>query len=74
MPVPRGPRETLAHEYTYRRALSASEMLPAVGVAIGAGLAAFWVARAMLQRTPLVPRPDVVLENERDFRSGSQRR
>jgi len=48
-------------EYVYRRRLAPRELLPAVGVAVGAGLAAFYVARLFLQRTPLdvaASRPD----------------
>ena len=40
--------------YVYRRALSGRELLPAVGVAVGVGLFAFYVARILLERTPLV--------------------
>jgi hypothetical protein len=50
-PTPR-PRDAVA-EYSYRRPLSLGELLPAVGVAIGAGLFAFYVTRLLLQRTPL---------------------
>jgi hypothetical protein len=42
--------------YVYRRPLAARELLPAVGVGVGVGLAAFYIARVLLQRTPLVPR------------------
>lgn len=43
--------------YYYRRELSLRELLPAIGVAVGAGLVAFYVTRLLLQRTPLdVPR------------------
>ena len=43
--------------YYYRRNLGVRELLPAIAVAIGAGLFAFYVARLLLQRTPLdVPR------------------
>jgi hypothetical protein len=45
--------------YYYRRRLSLAEHLPAVGVAIGAGLAAFYVARLFLERTPLEPSPRI---------------
>lgn len=48
--------ETAGAEYFYRRSLSAGELLPAIGVGVAAGLAAFYVARLVLQRTPLVPR------------------
>jgi hypothetical protein len=42
-------------EYTYRRALGVRELLPAIGVGVGAGLVAFYLARLFLQRTPLRP-------------------
>lgn len=41
--------------YTYRRALERRELIPALGVGIVAGIAAFYVARLFLQRTPLLP-------------------
>jgi hypothetical protein len=44
-----------AADYYYRRPLDARDFLPAVGVAVGAGLAAFYVAYVLLQRTPLKP-------------------
>lgn len=42
-------------EYVYRRRLDERELLPAVGIAALAGVAAFYLARIMLQRTPLRP-------------------
>lgn len=52
----RSPRPTARLEgYVYRRPLSGSELLPAVGIGVAAGLAAFYVARLFLQRTPLLP-------------------
>jgi hypothetical protein len=39
--------------YWYRRSLRPLELLPAVGAAVGAGLAAFYLARLFLERTPL---------------------
>lgn len=42
-------------EYVYRRRLTGRELLPAVGVGVLAGLAAFYVARIVLQRTTLRP-------------------
>lgn len=52
----RSPRPTARLQgYVYRRTLRASELLPAIGVGIAAGLAAFYVARLFLQRTPLLP-------------------
>jgi hypothetical protein len=40
-------------EYSYRRPLGLRELLPAIGIAVGAGLFAFYVTRLLLQRTPL---------------------
>ena len=55
-PRARSPRPTARLEgYIYRRPLSASELLPAIGVGVAAGVAAFYVARLFLQRTPLLP-------------------
>ena len=41
--------------YYYRRPLSARELVPAVGVAVATGLVAFYLAKLLLQRTPLEP-------------------
>jgi hypothetical protein len=41
--------------YVYRRPLSGPDLLPALGVGIAAGLAAFYVTRLFLERTPLLP-------------------
>ena len=41
--------------YYYRRPLNARELAPAVGVAVATGLAAFYVAKLLLQRTRLEP-------------------
>ena len=47
--------------FHYRRRLTAAEQLPALGAAlgaaVGAGAVVFYLARLMLQRTPLSP-PD----------------
>jgi hypothetical protein len=52
----RSPRPTARLEgYVYRRPLSGGELLPAIGVGVVAGVAAFYVARLFLQRTPLLP-------------------
>ena len=48
---PRGP--TPAPDYYYRRPLSLRDQLPAIGVAVGAAAVAFYVARLLIQRTPL---------------------
>lgn len=42
-------------DYYYRRPVGASDLLPAVGAGVVAGLAVFYVARLFLQRTPLLP-------------------
>jgi hypothetical protein len=50
------PRATARLEgYVYRRALAGPELLPAIGAGIVTGLAAFYVARLFLERTPLLP-------------------
>ena len=50
------PRQTTRLDgYVYRRPLRGSELLPAVGIGVAAGLTAFYVARLFLQRTPLLP-------------------
>ena len=41
--------------YVYHRPLTGTELLPAIGVGVAAGLAAFYVARLFLERTPLLP-------------------
>lgn len=43
-------------EYVYRRKLHPRELLPAVGVGLGVGAFAFYIAYLFLQRTPLDPR------------------
>jgi hypothetical protein len=40
-------------EYVYRRTLHARELLPAFGVGLGVGAAAFYITYLFLQRTPL---------------------
>ncbi len=54
-----------ATSYSYRRSLSISEMLPAIGAGIGIGVAAFYVARLFLQRTPLVREPGITRLDDR---------
>ena len=41
--------------YVYRRTLATRELVPAIGVGIVAGLAAYYVTRLFLERTPLLP-------------------
>ena len=54
--MPKRRDETyVSRDYSYRRDLSLTEMLPALGAGVVVGAAAFYVARILLQRTPLVP-------------------
>lgn len=54
-----------ADEYHYRRPLGLRDLAPAIGVGVGAGLVAFYIARLFFERTPLrVP------EEHRRLRSG----
>jgi hypothetical protein len=48
-----GSRITPPKVYYFRRELDAGETLTAAGIAVGAGIAAFYLARLLLQRTPL---------------------
>lgn len=50
--------------YVYRRELELTELLPAVGAAVATGLAAFYIARILLQRTPLIPEGEMVVASE----------
>jgi hypothetical protein len=54
-----------AATYHLRRPLSLKELLPAIGAGLGAGLATFYVARLLLQRTPLVREPGIAQLDER---------
>lgn len=51
------PRPTVAVDvdpkYYYRRALSVRELVPALGAAVAAGAATFYVVKLLLERTPL---------------------
>ena len=47
------PSDPFAERYVYRRDLSAQELLPAIGAAVAVGALAFYLARIMLQRTPM---------------------
>ena len=48
-------QSTRLDEYVYRRPLDARDLIPAIGAGIVTGLAAFYVARLFLERTPLLP-------------------
>jgi len=41
--------------YYYRRRLSRAELLPAIAIGIAAGLAGFYLAKVLTQRTPFLP-------------------
>lgn len=43
------------HSYYYRRSLTTRDYVPAIALAIGAGLAAFYLATRFAQRTPFLP-------------------
>ncbi len=49
-------------DYYYRRQLGASDLLPAIGIGVAAGLGAFYLVQLLIQRTPLVPSPALVSE------------
>jgi hypothetical protein len=51
------PRDAARESYSYRRRLSVSDLMSAVAIAVGAGFAAFYIARLLKQRTPLVDDP-----------------
>ncbi|CAN5252207.1 hypothetical protein BH09GEM1_BH09GEM1_15750 [soil metagenome] len=53
-PAP-SPQTARLERYVYRRSLDTRELIPAIGVGIVTGLAAFYVARLFLERTPLLP-------------------
>ena len=56
MPAKSDPRDEFGGaEYFYRRSLSARELLPAIGIGVAAAVVAFYVARIVIQRTPLAP-------------------
>jgi hypothetical protein len=51
--------------YYYRRELDPRETLTVAGIAVGAGLAAFYLARIMLQRTPIAREEGIPQIDER---------
>jgi hypothetical protein len=48
------PRRDARESYSFRRRLSGRELLPALAIGVGAGLLAFYVARLLAQRTPIL--------------------
>ena len=65
MPPDSGSRLTPPTVYYFRRELEARETLTAAGLAVGVGLAAFYIARMMLQRTPIAREQAVPQLDER---------
>ena len=49
----------MSAEYYYRRRLGAKDLVPAIGVGVATGLAAFYVVQLLIQRTPLVPQGEL---------------
>ncbi|MEP6730265.1 MAG: hypothetical protein ABJE10_06495 [bacterium] len=55
-PKNRSERQTTRLDgYVYRRKLNTRDLIPAIGAGIVTGLAAFYVAKLFLERTPLLP-------------------
>lgn len=52
-------------EYSYRRRLSGTEWLPAIGIGVATGVVGFYLAKLLLQRTRLTPPPDRVAQIQR---------
>jgi hypothetical protein len=56
--------------YHYRRNLAPAELLPAAGAAAVAAVVVFYIARLLLQRTPLLePRPNDASPRDRERRA-----
>ena len=54
MPAKTDPREDRATDrYYYRRSLSGRELLPALAAGVIAGGAVFYLAKLLLERTPI---------------------
>ena len=52
----------MSAEYYYRRRLGAKDLVPAIGVGVASGLAAFYIVQLLIQRTPLVPQGELYRE------------
>lgn len=66
-------RQRTGSKYYYRRRIGGWELLPAIGIGIGAGVTAFYIARLLLQRTPIAPESRRVVAGrklDRDVRVG----
>ena len=42
-------------DYYYRKDLTGTDLLPAIGIGVGVGIVGFYIARLLLQRTTLGP-------------------
>jgi hypothetical protein len=70
------PRHVVAKavdpKYYFRRSLTMRELAPAIGAAVAAGLATFYVAKLFIERTPLErPPKDTGALRRSEHRSGS---
>ena len=65
MRVDRERRGVPAAQYYYRRPLGLTESLPAIGAGLAAGLAGFYIARLLRQRTPLALQEGVPVVGDR---------
>jgi hypothetical protein len=54
-PARRAPRGEFEPSYVTRKRLAPRELLPAAGVGLALGLAAFYVMKVWLERTPVLP-------------------
>lgn len=77
MAKPRRELPVLEPDYSYRRRLSATDLVPALGIGLAVGLAGFYVVRVLLQRTTLVPpaeRVAVIKQTPSDIYRRSRKR
>lgn len=56
--------------YTYRRPLEVGELIPAIGIGIGVGFLAYYVARVLVERTPLLAESDRLAADRTRLRRG----
>jgi hypothetical protein len=69
-PKDRSPSQTTRlDDYVYRRRLQTRELIPAIGAGIVTGLAAFYVAKLFLERTPLLPEEERIARQRKSGRA-----
>jgi hypothetical protein len=56
--------------YSYRRPLDFGELIPAIGLGVGVGFLAYYVARVLTERTPLLPEANRVAADRTRLRRG----